>query len=699
MITLYEGITTTSSPATFTSMPYPLVDAIDCTVTEERNGQFSLVMRYPIGGTYWTKIIPDAIIMADPRPNADPEPFRIYEIEQVIDGVVTARANHIVYDLDGIGPVSIAAITENWTNLDDFISSVNTNWFQYLNRPFLLANDGLTSTTTIPQGTGVMQTLWAVIGYVANAFNAELKYEWENGVCVITFCAARGVQKPTVISYGVNLVGLDRKLYTGDLYSSVCAYYSKDNDLVYGYANTSYTARERILFVNVTDKFASVPTQEEIDAEAANYVATHDFNPSSDLSVDFVPMENTTEHSVPSVPALSDGTPYVYRPSGGSLDLGIRNRETDSLIGGTVAWNQLVQTNSTSVTVPSGHKYLSRINGTNAIAISNGSAISINDGTKDNVFDLTAMFGSTIADYAYTLESGTAGSGIAWLKRYGFFSNDYYPYHAATLESVNTSAHVMRDSSDAIIGNYPLDPDLQLRGILKKDASNNLYYDGDTYSADGTVTRKYGTMTLDGVTSGRKFTGAWGSTNNGYAVYWSGVLNRRTDVICDKFVYSNLGYSTAPLYSFVGGSGSITTWTFVLPSTVTTLAEANQWLESNPTTFVYNLATPTTESADPYTNPQVVDSSGTEQYVDAAYTAGTRDFEMPVGHYTEYTFVPEDTALYLCDTATVDASLIGVTATAKCVKVIYNVLTYKYDKVTVGTVQADIVDTILKLWE
>ena len=778
MITLYEGITTTSSPATFTSMPYPLVDAIDCTVTEERNGQFSLVMRYPIGGTYWTKIIPDAIIMADPRPNADPEPFRIYEIEQVIDGVVTARANHIVYDLDGIGPVSIAAITENWTNLDDFISSVNTNWFQYLNRCFRLENDGLTSTSSIPQGTGVMQTLWSVIGYVANAFNAELKYEWVNGVCVITFCAARGVQKPTVISYGVNLVGLDRKLYTGDLYSSVCAYYSKDNDLVYGYANTSYTARERILFVNVTDKFASVPTQEEIDAEAANYVATHDFNPSSDLSVDFVPMENTTEYSVPSVPALSDGTPYAYRPSGGSLALGIRNRETDSLIGGTVAWNQICDNDfvnhyaktgsptvtksgdTTTITVGDanalvylkgayrslfaqiGHKLLVFFKGYDAtnkgnskvkfsfvssattgstrdyefqsdsfiyssIAdvygfgiyftnVTSGDSVSF-DGVS--VINLTAMFGSTIADYVYTLESGTAGAGIAWLKRYGFFSNNYYPYHATTLESVNTSAHVMRDSSDSIIGNYPLDPDLQLRGILKKDASNNLYYDGDTYAADGTVMRKYGTMTLDGVTSGRKFTGAWGSTNNGYAVYWSGVLNKRTDVICDRFVYSSLGYSTAPLYSFVGGSGSLTTWTFVLPSTVTTLAEANQWLESNPTTFVYNLATPTAETADAYTNPQVVDSSGTEQYVDAAYTAGTRDFEMPVGHYTEYTFAPEDTALYLCDTATVDASLIGVTATAKCVKVIYNVLTDKYDKVTVGTVQADIVDTILKLGE
>ena len=33
---------------------------------------------------------------------------------------------------------------------------------------------------------------------------------------------------------------------------------------------------------------------------------------------------------------------------------------------------------------------------------------------------------------------------------------------------------------------------LTLRGIPKVDASGNLYYDGDTYSYDGTVTRKYG---------------------------------------------------------------------------------------------------------------------------------------------------------------------------------------------------------------
>ena len=56
-----------------------------------------------------------------------------------------------------------------------------------------------------------------------------------------------------------------------------------------------------------------------------------------------------------------------------------------------------------------------------------------------NIFDLTAMFGSTIADYVNTLETQTAGSGIAWLKSYGFFTEEYYAYSANTMQSVSMS--------------------------------------------------------------------------------------------------------------------------------------------------------------------------------------------------------------------------------------------------------------------
>lgn len=53
-----------------------------------------------------------------------------------------------------------------------------------------------------------------------------------------------------------------------------------------------------------------------------------------------------------------------------------------------------------------------------------------------NLFDLTQMFGSTIADYIYSLEQSQAGAGVAWFKN--MFPNDYYPYCEPTIISSQT---------------------------------------------------------------------------------------------------------------------------------------------------------------------------------------------------------------------------------------------------------------------
>lgn len=53
-----------------------------------------------------------------------------------------------------------------------------------------------------------------------------------------------------------------------------------------------------------------------------------------------------------------------------------------------------------------------------------------------NCIDLTQMFGSTIADYIYSLEQANAGSGVAWFKRY--FPKEYYAYNSGELVSVKT---------------------------------------------------------------------------------------------------------------------------------------------------------------------------------------------------------------------------------------------------------------------
>ena len=327
MITLYEGIDiriTAEHPngAAFTSPPYPLLDAIDCTITEERNGQFSLVMRYPIGAQYSEKIIPDAIIMATPRPNAGEEPFRIYEIEQVIEGVVTARANHLVYDLDGLS-VGLPDADYRWGNVHGITNVLNVldSAGQFITRCFQIANDGIVdTTTTVDFGGAKSVTIWKAIGTICAAFGAEMKYTWDSTTnnCTITFCAARGTAKPAIISYGVNLISLDRKLDYSGLYSRVmCVWFGADF-YRQGYADTGYTGRERSLWIDVTDDYSSTPSVATLNARAQAYVDAHEWNPSSQLTVEFVPMGNTTQYGSTNLAVV--GTAVVGLSVVGDID-------------------------------------------------------------------------------------------------------------------------------------------------------------------------------------------------------------------------------------------------------------------------------------------------------------------------------------------------------------------------------------------
>jgi len=364
-----------------------------------------------------------------------------------------------------------------------------------------------------------------------------------------------------------------------------------------------------------------------------------------------------------------DFTPYKFRRSP------YTDRLSESIVGASVAWNQLVNTSDTSVTVPNGHKYLSRISGTDALGASTGTAISVT-GT-DNVHDLTAMFGTAVADALYAM----GADGIALFR--SWYPKAYYEYSAPTMEHVSgleahemvvfnqfdkdnlspiiygyleyetksikrNSGHVIyyvtclpntkycatrkaviknerfaiadfdgvpqvgatfnslsRASQQQVVGNdmtitlttgpnakylaiwaywdnaidalntlcvnisdptrngtyepykkysYPLDSSLILRGLLKYDATKGIYADGDIYSADGTVTRKYGIR-----------------------AYQSG-------------------------------------------------DESNTAVLTDGTNTVYELATPTTESAEPFEAMQITD--GTEEYV--------TDCLVPVGHESKY---------------------------------------------------------------
>ena len=356
---------------------------------------------------------------------------------------------------------------------------------------------------------------------------------------------------------------------------------------------------------------------------------------------------------------------------------------------------------------------------------------------RPQIFDLTQMFGSTIADYLYSLEQANAGAGVAWFKK--LFPKPYYPYNAGELMSVKTSAHktvgfnawdeewesgyydttngskvssstwsrsknlipcvpntnyywyvegstsgntgaiLFYDANGNYIGYttssggvsivntvvatpancyfmafyhknvlfsskicvnlawdnsrngeyepyeenvYPLDSDLELRGIPKLDSGNNLYYDGDTYESDGTVTRRYGIV--DAGTLSWTFI-----SNSAWNTFYAGVpgkANGRFNVIMSKYSH-DIVYNTDTDKIYDGNLNN--TNVYVRDSSFNGDAAAFKTAVSG-VYLIYELATPTTESADPYQNPQIVNDFGTEEYVDE------RTVAIPVGHESFY---------------------------------------------------------------
>ena len=185
---------------------------------------------------------------------------------------------------------------------------------------------------------------------------------------------------------------------------------------------------------------------------------------------------------------------------------------------------------------------------------------------------------------------------------------------------------------------YALDP-IELRGILKLDSNNEPYAYGDEYNADGSVGRRFFKYTFDGT----EYCDARGAVGaDGSYVYAVTMPSSTADI---KIAYSNknqviVGFDSLPqstgrsqmTVNTVKSYGGARIWDFA--STISSSTDFMNSLIGKE--IIYEKATPTTEEADPFTDPQTVDNWGTEQYVDKAYTDGDRDVEIPVGHETKY---------------------------------------------------------------
>jgi hypothetical protein len=367
-----------------------------------------------------------------------------------------------------------------------------------------------------------------------------------------------------------------------------------------------------------------------------------------------------------------------------------------------------------------------------------------------NIIDLTSALTPAVADYIYTIETQTAGSGVALFR--SMFDKSYYAYNAGSLESVNVSKHLttgknqvdkskivqgtinasgqdvettirLRTNYIPVLGNqsyyvhcdpsttiadyifyydenksfisllnasntktfitptncvyvrmtlykgtggsfalselnaiqlelgtsgtdfepyqlyeYSM-PNVTLRGIQKL-VNNEIVFDGDELTPDGTVKRKYAIVTYDG-SSDEEWTlqsiNSSGIANFQITISPTPSSSTSRAIASNGFEQQATAISNTTTEGFMVNGGTLL-YLRIKSTTASDATGLKTWLASNPMTIVYEIATPTTESVDGYQELQVCNRYGTEEYVDRLATAeaSPRDVSIPCGHETFY---------------------------------------------------------------
>ena len=281
--------------------------------------------------------------------------------------------------------------------------------------------------------------------------------------------------------------------------------------------------------------------------------------------------------------------------------------------------------------------------------------------TTSGVFNISCQnqFGADSSHFGSTVELRDADDNvIKTLTDYNFGNSRLsdYPFTLTDAEASKISKIVFRlrasNDSFSVVGNaglmieygstateyepykvhsYPLDSDLELRGLFKLDANNNLYADGDIYPPSGEVSRNYtivdlGTLNWSVDTS---YTyPRFSAENNQLPNKWkpTDTYVRADGLVCAKYVADRLAVGGGVDKTISGYQGSTSIY---IADSAYTDAQTFKTAMSG-VYLVYKKETPTTETAQPYASPQVVNPLGTEEYID------TRDVPVPVGHYTKY---------------------------------------------------------------
>lgn len=547
-----------------------LTDLIECTVTEERNGEFVLSAIMLVSSRLYAEVKKDRIIFAAAHDGDDGQPFRIESIGTPLDGKVEIEAVHISYQLSWIPliPFTAANCAEVMAKISQ--KSTTTN-------PFMFWTDiNTVAEFKLETPASVRSILGGIRGSVLDVYGGE--YEFDK--YTVKLHSQRGADNGVELRYGKNITDIKQEESIANTYTGILPYWQNEDTLVTvdGYiVNSQYYnayAFNRVLVVDFSTDFDSAPTKAQLLSKAQSYIDSNNIGvPKVSINVSFIALWQTEEYKhIANLERvkLCDSVKVYFEKLGIEAKAKVvkteydvlRNRYTkitigtiDASLAKTISDISTEIKQSADDTKSAYQKAID--NATSQITGAKGGVIQLHYDANDKPVEMTIANNENLANATKVWRWNIGGLG---------YSKDGYdgPYTTAITQDGAIVADFITtgtlDASKATITN--LDASNINTGTIKNKSNNNSYWNlvtGEFKTTNGTFVNciiktsdanGYWMNLKDGYIYGGKNTTEYGRIDFGHSIDNTPALGIKGDKIVIKGqLYTNTDKSSGNVYA------------------------------------------------------------------------------------------------------------------------------------------------------
>ena len=190
-----------------------LHEVVDYEVTEVRNGEFELMLEYPVSGLWFSELTDLRIISAEPNNGEEPHNFRIYEIVKSL-----STQSVIVYassKTNDVGGNMVRSVTISNETGQQAMDKLKAGLIEPTTMNFV--SDIQTKTSTKWENRNALNCIAGEQGSLIQYWGGEIKRTNDT----IYLYSRRGKDNVAVIKPGKNLKGFDMTVSTKGLITAI----------------------------------------------------------------------------------------------------------------------------------------------------------------------------------------------------------------------------------------------------------------------------------------------------------------------------------------------------------------------------------------------------------------------------------------------------------------------------------------------